>query len=107
MASCPVYCRFCFRREQIGPGRGEGLSAEEREAVFAYIAAHPEIWEVILTGGDPFILSPRRMADISHRLGAIAHVKTVRWHTRVPMVDPARVDDAMIAALEGFEEGAG
>ena len=46
---------------------------------------------MILTGGDPFILSPRRAEEISQRLAAIAHVKIVRWHTRVPMVDPARV----------------
>ncbi len=54
---------------------------------------------MILTGGDPFILSPRRAGDITHRLAAIAHVKLVRWHTRVPMVDPGRVSDDFIAAL--------
>jgi lysine 2,3-aminomutase len=65
----------------------------------AYIAAHPEIWEVILTGGDPFILSPRRMEEITRALAEIAHVKLVRWHTRVPMVEPSRVTDALAAAL--------
>src|SRR5262249_40877112 len=56
--ACPVYCRFCFRREMVGP-RGKGLSREGLDAAFSYIRVHPEIWEVILTGGDPLVLSPR------------------------------------------------
>jgi len=99
VAACPVYCRFCFRREMIGPGSENALSKEDFAAALAYIAAHPEIREVILTGGDPFILSPRRVADITQGLAAIAHVKVIRWHTRVPVTDPARVNDAVVAAL--------
>ena len=71
------------------------------EAALAYIAGHPEIREVILTGGDPFILSPRRIAEISSRLAGIAHVRIVRWHTRVPLTDPVRVTDDLVAALRG------
>ncbi|HWM61567.1 MAG TPA: lysine-2,3-aminomutase-like protein [Rhizomicrobium sp.] len=99
VSACPVYCRFCFRRETIGPGKENALSKEDFEAALAYIAVHPEIWEVILTGGDPFILSPRRVAEITSRLSAIAHVKVIRWHSRVPVVDPDRVSDALVAAL--------
>jgi len=99
VAACPVYCRFCFRREMIGPGHENALSKADFEAALAYIAAHPDIWEVILTGGDPFILSPRRIAEITGRLSAIAHVKVIRWHTRVPVTDPERVGDEMVAAL--------
>lgn len=99
VASCPVYCRFCFRREMIGPGRENALSKDAFEGALAYIAAHPEIREVILTGGDPFALSPRRIAQIGQRLGEIPHVKIIRWHTRVPVVDPARVTDELVAAL--------
>src|ERR1700761_914173 len=99
VAACPVYCRFCFRRESIGPGSENALSLEEMDAAYAYIGAHPEISEVILTGGDPFILSPRRAAEITRRLGAIEHVKIVRWHTRVPVVEPSRVTDDFVAAL--------
>jgi lysine 2,3-aminomutase len=99
VASCPVYCRFCFRREMIGPGKDNALSKEAFEAALDYIAAHPEIWEVILTGGDPFILSPRRIAEVTSRLAAIEHVKVIRWHTRVPVVDPGRVTDELVAAL--------
>ena len=99
VSTCPVYCRFCFRREQIGPSKTRALSPADFERAFSYIQAHPEIWEVILTGGDPFILSPRRAQEITFRLAGIGHVKVVRWHTRVPMVDPARISDDFIAAL--------
>ncbi len=96
---CPVYCRFCFRREMVGPN-GEGtLSPEKLAAALAYIAANPQIWEVILTGGDPLILSPRRLAAIMRGLSAIPHVKIVRFHTRVPVVQPDRIDADLIAAI--------
>ncbi len=96
---CPVYCRFCFRREMVGPQGLGTLTAHELDAAVAYIASHPEIWEIILTGGDPLVLSPRRLRDIMERLAGIAHVKIVRFHTRVPVVEPERVDAAMVAAL--------
>ncbi len=99
VSRCPVYCRFCFRREQIGPGKGQTLMPADLDRAFAYIQAHSEIHEVILTGGDPFILSPRRAGDITHRLAATGHVKVIRWHTRVPLLDPGRVSDDFIAAL--------
>ena len=101
VSACPVYCRFCFRRETVGPGKENALSPAGFEAALVYIAAHPEIREVILTGGDPFILSRRRIAEVSARLGAIPHVKLVRWHTRVPLTDPARIGDELVAALHG------
>jgi lysine 2,3-aminomutase len=97
---CPVYCRFCFRREMVGPGEDQVLDAAALDAALAYIADHEEIWEVILTGGDPFMLSPRRLADITARLSAIAHVKILRWHTRMMVADPARVDDALVQAIK-------
>ncbi|CDZ72643.1 Lysine 2,3-aminomutase YodO family protein [Neorhizobium galegae bv. orientalis] len=97
---CPVYCRFCFRREMVGP-QGDGtLAPEELSAALAYIREHSEIWEVILTGGDPLVLSPRRLAAIMRGLAEIPHVKIVRFHTRVPVVEPERIDAAMIAALK-------
>ena len=60
--ACAVYCRFCFRREMVGPGRG-GLSAAALAAALDYIERHPQIWEVILSGGDPLILSARRIRE--------------------------------------------
>ncbi|WP_414462321.1 lysine-2,3-aminomutase-like protein [Hyphomicrobium sp. DY-1] len=97
---CPVYCRFCFRREMVGPDNGEALSAAELSAALDYIAKTPAIWEVILTGGDPFVLSPRRVREITEALSNIPHVKILRWHTRVPIVDPERVTDDLISALK-------
>lgn len=101
---CPVYCRFCFRREMVGPGAEQVLSPQALAAALNYIRTHPEIWEVILTGGDPLALSPRRLADVLRQLGEIAHVKIVRIHTRVPAVDPTRVDDAMVQALKATNQ---
>jgi lysine 2,3-aminomutase len=96
---CPVYCRFCFRREMVGP-QGDGtLTGAELDAALAYIQNTPSIWEVILTGGDPFLLSARRVREISERLAAIAHVKIIRWHTRIPAVDPLRVTPDLVEAL--------
>ncbi|MBI1340762.1 lysine-2,3-aminomutase-like protein [bacterium] len=96
---CPVYCRFCFRREMVGPSGEGSLNDAELDAALGYIAADPRIWEVILTGGDPFLLSVRRAADITGRLAAIPHVKVVRWHTRIPLVDPSRVTPEFATAL--------
>jgi lysine 2,3-aminomutase len=95
---CPVYCRFCFRREHVGPDGGL-LTEAELEAAFAWFAAHPAVREVILTGGDPLMLSPRRLGAIIGRLSALPHIETLRIHTRVPTTDPARVNAAMTEAL--------
>jgi lysine 2,3-aminomutase len=96
---CPVYCRFCFRREKVGPG-GEALSAAELDAALGYIRDHGEIWEVILTGGDPLMLASRRLGDLIAALDAIPHVAVIRIHSRVPIVDPGRVTAALVAALK-------
>jgi lysine 2,3-aminomutase len=97
---CAVYCRFCFRREKVGPGRGAILSAAALDRALAYVADHPEIWEVIVTGGDPLVLSPRRLAALMARLAGIGHVKVVRFHTRVPAVDPEAITPELVAALK-------
>ena len=68
--TCPVYCRFCFRREMVGPDGAGTMTEKELDSAFAYVAAHPEIFEVIISGGDPFMLSPRRMAMIAEAAGA-------------------------------------
>lgn len=95
---CPVYCRFCFRREKVGPG-SEALSSAELDAALAYIRERPAIWEVILTGGDPLMMAPRRLASLIAALDAIAHVAVVRIHSRVPAADPGRVTPELVAAL--------
>jgi lysine 2,3-aminomutase len=97
---CAVYCRFCFRREMVGPGKENSLSPADYRGALDYVRAHPEIWEVILTGGDPLMLTPRRLAKVMADLAAIDHVRVIRIHTRVPVADPARIGGAMIAALK-------
>jgi lysine 2,3-aminomutase len=97
---CPVYCRFCFRREMVGPGRRHTLSSKALAAALDYVRAHSDIWEVILTGGDPLILSPRRLCEIMRALAAMEHVKIVRVHTRVPVVAPTRVAATLVGALK-------
>jgi lysine 2,3-aminomutase len=98
VAVCEVYCRFCFRRERVGPGSGT-LSAHDFTAATDYVRAHSGIWEVILTGGDPLTLSPRRIAEVTRALAAIDHVKVLRWHTRLPVAAPERVTKAVARAL--------
>lgn len=96
---CAVYCRFCFRREMVGPGKATALSDAAYACALDYIRTHQEIWEVILTGGDPLMLSPRRLAEIMADLAAIDHVKIIRIHSRVPIADPSRIGSEMVAAL--------
>lgn len=96
--TCEVYCRFCFRREAVG---SDGtLTDSEIDAALAYVAGNPKIWEVILTGGDPMVLSSRRIARLLARISEIDHVGVVRFHTRVPVVAPHRIDAALVAALK-------
>jgi len=61
---CAVYCRFCFRRETVGPGGPTMLGEEEIGRALAYIRERPEIWEVVFTGGDPLVIAPRRLAEL-------------------------------------------
>ena len=96
--ACAVYCRFCFRREMVGPGRG-ALAPAQLAAALDYISRAPQIWEVILTGGDPLLLPPRRLKDVLARLAAIDHVKVIRIHTRMPIAVPERISSPLVDAL--------
>jgi lysine 2,3-aminomutase len=95
---CPVYCRFCFRREHVGPDGGL-LTDAELEAAYDWLRAQEKIREVILTGGDPLMLSPRRLAGIVGTLSAIPHLEIIRLHSRVPVADPERLTDAVADAM--------
>ena len=95
---CPVYCRFCFRREVVGK-KPAMLGQDALDRAFDYIRQHPQIWEVIVTGGDPFLLAPRRLAEIVRVLDQVPHLGVIRFHSRVPVVDPQRVTSALVEAL--------
>ncbi|CAN1508161.1 KamA Lysine 2,3-aminomutase [Rhabdaerophilaceae bacterium] len=97
--ACPVYCRFCFRREMVGPDGDGAMNDAEFETAIAYVAADSRIFEVIFTGGDPLMLSARRIQAFGERLATIPHVKLLRWHSRVPVVAPERVTASMVRAL--------
>jgi lysine 2,3-aminomutase len=101
--SCAAYCRYCFRRESVGTGKNI-LAPEKLEAALAYIAGTPALREIILSGGDPLVLSARRMAALLQRLAAIPHLDVLRIHTRVPLADPARVTPALCRALARCEK---
>ncbi|MBI3445910.1 MAG: lysine-2,3-aminomutase-like protein [Magnetospirillum sp.] len=95
---CPVYCRFCFRRARVGDAEAT-MTEAELESALAYVAARPDIREVILTGGDPLMLSASRLKALLGRLAAIAHLDVIRIHSRVPVSDPERVTAALAQAL--------
>jgi len=97
---CPVYCRFCFRREQVGQPEAAALSNTELTAALDYIRGHTDIWEVILSGGDPLLLSPHKLQLIISELNGIEHVKVIRIHTRIPLVDPGRISHPLIDAIK-------
>ncbi|BAV46651.1 lysine 2,3-aminomutase YodO family protein [Mesorhizobium loti] len=97
---CAVYCRFCFRKESL-TSIGRGYTREALEPALAYIADHPEIREVILTGGDPLSLPDKALAEIVARIEAIPHVRLLRIHTRVPVVLPSRITSGLVKALQG------
>jgi lysine 2,3-aminomutase len=99
LLQCPVYCRFCFRRERVG-GNDGALTDAELATALDYIRHHRQIWEVVITGGDPLMLPASRIASLVAALDAIPHVQVIRFHSRVPVGDPGRIDGSLLAALE-------
>ena len=95
---CPVYCRFCFRRETVGAA--PAMTPAELEAAYAYVQARPQIFEAILTGGDPLMLKPKSLGRIADRLAAIPHLQVLRVHTRVPIAAPERIGAETLEALQ-------
>jgi lysine 2,3-aminomutase len=98
LLACPVYCRFCFRREVVGPDGGL-LDETELDAALDWFARTPQAREAILTGGDPLMLSARRLGHIVGRLSAIPHLDIIRIHSRVPVAAPERIDGKLSDAL--------
>lgn len=96
--ACAVYCRFCFRRERVGQGDG-GLTPAQEAAALDYIASHPAIREVIVTGGDPLVLSAAHLRRLLEALSAIPHLEIIRIHSRVPVADPVRITPEHVAVL--------
>lgn len=97
---CASYCRFCFRKRLFRDDVQEA-SLDVSEGI-AYIARHPEINNVLLTGGDPLMLSVRRLEEIISQLRALPHVKIIRLGSKVPAFDPARITDKLLAMLAKY-----
>ncbi len=101
---CAVYCRYCFRREMIGAG-SDHLSDDDIESALNYIRMQKEVREVILTGGDPLVLSARRLQYVLSALDSISHVEIIRIHTRLPIANPDKINDTMMSVLKSVSKG--
>lgn len=99
---CGIYCRHCFRRRLAGKSE-HSPSRSDLDKAMDYIEAHKEVREVILTGGDPLMMSDKKLVDILNRLRAIDHVKMIRIHSRMPVVNPYRLTDALVAKLKEYQ----
>ncbi|MEX1670063.1 EF-P beta-lysylation protein EpmB [Zhongshania guokunii] len=95
--ACAIHCRYCFRRNF--PYSANNPSQRDWQQALDYIAAHPEINEVILSGGDPLAASDDYLHKLISRIASIPHVDTLRLHTRLPLVLPARITPELIATL--------
>ena len=98
---CAVYCRFCMRKRRVGTQTR--ITDSQIGEALEYIATHPAIHEVLLTGGDPLMLEDDRLLDILQSLRRMAHVHVLRMHSRMPVVLPQRVTSSLTAALARFQ----
>lgn len=100
-SDCLIQCRFCFRKWRLPEEKTE-MSIEEIDAALEYIKAHDEIWEVILTGGEPLLTSREKLDYIIKELKAIPHVKVLRIHTRAIIAEPKMITKALVDVLCKF-----
>lgn len=96
-ASCPIHCRYCFRR--AFPYSSQQVGKRREQVILREIAEHTDIQEIILSGGDPFMLSDERIASWVQMLSTIPHIKRLRFHTRVPIALPSRITSELIEVL--------
>src|SRR5215813_9946788 len=99
--SCPVYCRHCTRRRITRGGEVE-LSRSELRSAIEYIQSHPEIRDVLVSGGDPLLLSDARLEELLASIAEIPHVEMIRIGTRIPVCLPMRIDDGLAGLLRRF-----
>ncbi|MEI6532846.1 MAG: KamA family radical SAM protein [Candidatus Roizmanbacteria bacterium] len=93
ISSCAIHCRFCFRKNLLKN------NTVHLEQCLNYISTHNEIWEVIFSGGDPFMLADHFLNEVLQRIKKIDHVKMIRFHSRVPVVYPRRISESFISLL--------
>jgi lysine 2,3-aminomutase len=95
---CPMYCRFCFRKNLMNE-KDEDLYGGDFTAAFSYLGNHPEISELIFTGGDPWMLTDEKISALVDMAAEIPSIKTIRFHTRMPVTMPSRVTDDLLKAI--------
>ena len=100
-AECAIYCRYCLRKRMVGDAEQFMNKAELQEAI-DYIAAHPEIRDVLLTGGDPLTFNEKNLEWIIQRLRDIPHVRIIRLGSRLPVTLPYRITDELCRLLEHY-----
>jgi lysine 2,3-aminomutase len=100
--TCPVYCRHCTRRRITGGEEGAFDRAAVEEGI-AYVRAHREVRDVLVSGGDPLVLSDERLAWLLRELRAVPHVQILRLATRAPVTCPMRIDDPLAALLRSVK----
>jgi len=100
---CSLFCRFCFRRTKTGEAT-PGPSTEDRDRIVAYLRAHPEVDEVILTGGDPLTLLDEQLEDWFSRLRSVSTISRIRIHTRVPVNLPSRITNRLVELLRRYSD---
>lgn len=96
---CRIHCRFCFRREVVGRGRPFNL-----EAIGKYLETHTEIKEIIFSGGDPFTFTPAFLGQMLDRFASVEHIERIRFHTRIPAVDPDSISQEYIELLQSISQ---
>lgn len=95
--ACAIHCRYCFRRHF--PYREIGTGSEHWQAALDYIKNHPDIDEILLSGGDPLSLSDNKLRTLLNAISEIPSIKRIRLHTRLPVVLPERITPELLAML--------
>jgi len=99
--ACAIHCRYCFRRHF--PYNEQSLTAKKWQTTFNHIEAHSDIHEIILSGGDPLMLSNQRLSALIEKISAIPHIKRLRIHTRLPVVLPSRINNGLIELIDAAQ----
>lgn len=99
---CPIICRFCFRKNELFPVND--LFVGKFEKTLSYLHTHTEIEEIIFSGGDPLMLSDKKIEQYLYEFGKIQHIKYIRFHTRFPTIIPQRISSSFIDILNHFKK---
>ncbi len=98
--ACAIHCRYCFRRHF--PYQQNRLDGQAFSNILTYIKAHPEIDEVILSGGDPLLVGNSMLQSVMQQLKELTQLRTLRFHTRIPVVLPERIDEEFLQVLQSW-----